>query len=249
VTDSRLEFQTELETLTEELSRMADVVTSSVETATSVIRKLDLEQARLVIEGDDLVDALALQLEERCTRLLALQAPVASDLRAIVGALWIVADFERCGDLAVNVVKAARRLLGTSLDDRLSNLIEHMGIEAVGLLRLAADAYVRRDASVAAALPDLDDRLDRLHRQWLAAIFEAHRTGCLEVEAGVQLALVGRYYERLGDHAVNVGNRVVYLVTGWLPEHTGAARQAARAQLRATDAWSDHTSEPGDEEV
>ena len=243
MTDSRLDFQAELDSLSGELGEMADLVIASVETATAVIRKLDLDRAREVIEGDDRVDELALRLEERCTRLLTLQSPFAKDLRSIVGALWIVADIERCGDLAVNVVKAARRLLGSNaLDDRLSTLVERMGVEAVGLLRIAADAYLTQDASVAAALPDLDDRLDRLHRQWLSAIFEAHREGCLDLEAGVQLALVGRYYERLGDHAVNIGNRVVYLVTGWLPEHTGAARQAARARLRAIDPLVDPDS-------
>lgn len=233
MTDStRQDFQAELGLVAHEVGLMAATVIESVETATEVLMDLDLEQARLVIERDDQVDAYALDLEERCTRLLTLQAPVANDLRSIVGALWIVADVERCGDLAVNVVKAARRLLGTSIDGRLRDLLERMGVEAIGLLQLAADAYARRDASVAAALPDLDDRLDRLHRQWLLAIFEAHHRGCLEVEAGVQLALVGRYYERLGDHAVNMGERIVYLVTGWLPEHTGAARQAARQRMR-----------------
>lgn len=235
MTDSRQEFQTALDVVASEVGEMADIVIASVETATAVLLRLDLDDARTVIERDDSVDALALNLEDRCTKLLALQAPVASDLRAIVSALWIVADFERCGDLAVNVVKAARRLLGISLGDQLSGLLERMGVEAVSLLRLAAKAYAARDASMAAALPDLDDELDRLHRQWLRAIFDAHRSGTLEVEAGVQLALVGRYYERLGDHAVNVGNRIVYLATGWLPEHTGAARQAARNRLRSTE--------------
>jgi len=232
VSDSRLDFQSELAFVSDEVTQLADAVIASIEVATNVLAKLDLEMARLVIERDDNVDQLALHLEERCVRLLTLQAPVATDLRAIVSALWIVADFERCGDLAVNLVKAARRLLRSPLDDRLAGLVDRMGIEAAGLLTLAADAYAKRDASVAAALPDLDDRLDRLHRQWLGAIFETHTAGGIDLEAAVQLALVGRYYERLGDHAVNIGTRVVYLATGWLPEHTGAARKAARERLR-----------------
>ena len=80
------------------------------------------------------------------------------------------------------------------------------------------------------SLGDLDDRLDQIHRDYIAEIFEASREGAFEVQAAVQLALIGRYYERIGDHAVNIGERVQYLVSGWLPEHTGAARAEARAR-------------------
>jgi phosphate transport system protein len=235
VTDGLPDLESELSLVVREVQQLAAMVIESTATATAVLRRLDLDEARAVIERDDEVDALALSLEDRCTRLLTLQAPVARDLRSTVAALWIVADFERCGDLAVNLAKAARRLLHTPLSDRLARLLDRMGTEAVGLLQVASTAYATRDASMAAALPDLDDVLDRLHREWLEAIFEAHRDGCLGVEAGVQLALVGRYYERLGDHAVNVGNRIVYLATGWLPEHTGAARRDARNRLRGSD--------------
>jgi phosphate transport system protein len=156
---------------------------------------------------------------------------MASDLRGVLVALWMIGEVERCGDLAANLSKAARRLYHSRIPDGLQALLPLMGTEATSLLRLAIDAYEAHDASVAAALDDFDDRLDALHRRWLGTIFESHRDGGLEVEAGVQLALVGRYYERIGDHAVNIGNRVVYLVTGWLPEHTGAARVEARRHL------------------
>ena len=104
-----------------------------------------------------------------------------------------------------------------------------MGDESAKLFRVAIDAYVERDDGKAAALDDMDDRLDALHKDYIQAIFETHERAELELQAGVQLALIGRYYERIGDHAVNIGERVRYMVTGWLPEHTGAAARGGPA--------------------
>jgi phosphate transport system protein len=84
---------------------------------------------------------------------------------------------------------------------------------------------------LAAALDDMDDHLDQIHKDYIEAIFEAHHDGGLAIDVAVQLALIGRYYERIGDHAVNIGTRVEYMVTGWLPEHSGAARHQARVAL------------------
>ena len=105
-----------------------------------------------------------------------------------------------------------------------------MSEEALRLMKLAIDAYVEANAGLAAALDDMDDRLDDLHNDYIQAIFESRAAEALELQAAVQLALIGRYYERIGDHAVNIGERVRYMVTGWLPEHTGAARVEARAR-------------------
>ena len=107
-----------------------------------------------------------------------------------------------------------------------------MGEEAQRLMRVAIDAYAERDDGKAAALDDMDDRLDTLHKDYIQAIFETHKAAGLDLQAGVQLALIGRYYERIGDHAVNIGERVRYMVTGWMPEHTGAARVAARFEAK-----------------
>ena len=101
-----------------------------------------------------------------------------------------------------------------------------MADESVRLFRLAMDAYADGDADLAGALDDMDDRLDELHRDYIQAILELY-ADVRDVQAAVQLALVGRYYERIGDHAVNIGERVQYMVTGWLPEHTSAGRRAA----------------------
>jgi len=97
------------------------------------------------------------------------------------------------------------------------------------LFRLAIDSYAEGNSGLAVALDDIDDRLDELHLDAIAAIFESNREQAFDLQVGVQLALVCRFYERVGDHAVNMGERVRYMVDGWLPEHSGALRARARA--------------------
>ena len=171
---------------------------------------------------------------------------MASDLRAVITALRLASEIERCGDLAVNIAKAARRLYGVELESKLRGIIERMSRSAVRLFRLSVDAYADADAGRAAALDDLDDELDDLHRAFIAAIFESHHSSGVDLRVGVQLALIGRFYERLGDHAVNIGERVQYMVTGWLPEHAGAARAAARGEVEAHAEETIHLEDYGE---
>ncbi len=206
---------------------------------TEVLLANDMKGALALIEADDELDSLTLHIEEQCYHVLALQQPMASDLRAIVTAVWLTGELERSGDLMVNVAKAARRIYGATLDPRLRGLIERMSEEAGRLMKLALDSYVERNASLGAALDDIDDGLDALHGDYIEAIFESHATHDLGLQAAVQLALIGRYYERIGDHAVNIGQRVQYMVTGWMPEQTGAARFQARSSLNEAVADAD----------
>jgi phosphate transport system protein len=229
-TDIRKSFHQQLDDIQHDIVRMAALVTEAVPQGTGVLLDGDLHGAQQLIEADDVLDTLALDVEERCYQLLALQQPMAGDLRSIVTALRMVSEIERSGDLVVNIAKGARRIYGTTFPPRMRGLITQMGEESAKLFRLAIDAYVEHDDGKAAALPDLDDRLDALHKDYIQEIFETHGRDELEIRAGVQLALIGRYYERIGDHAVNIGERVRYMVTGWLPEHTGAAREAVRRQ-------------------
>jgi phosphate transport system protein len=236
VTDVRRSFHQELDSIRNDIVRLAAMVTECIPRGTEVLLSNDLRGAKALIEDDDNIDALSLEIEDHCYQLLALQQPMASDLRAVVTAIRLVSEIERSGDLMVNVAKGSRRMYGVEFEPRLRGLIEQMSEEAVRLFHLAIDAYAEGNAGLAAALDDIDDRLDDLHVDYIEAIFESHRRGALDLEPGVQLALIGRYYERIGDHAVNIGNRVQYMVTGWLPEHTGAARVQARALQSDPDA-------------
>jgi len=227
--ETRTAFHQQLEDIQRDLLRAAARVTETIMRGTEVLLDLDMAAAQALIEGDDELDALTLDIEERCFMVLARQQPMAGDMRAVVTAIRLTSEIERSGDLMVNVAKAARRLYGSPVPTPLRSLLKAMAAEAVRLYQLAMDAYAEGDAGMAAAIDDMDDRLDQLHKDYIQAILELH-ADVQDVQVAVQLALVGRYYERIGDHAVNIGERVQYMVTGWLPEHTGAARHAARTQ-------------------
>ena len=227
-TEVRKNFHHELDIVRDDLVRMAGLVEEALARATRAFLDGDLAVAEQIMQGDDAIDALALSVEEHCYQLLALQQPMASDLRALMTAIRMCAEIERSGDLVANIMKAARRIYGAEIDPKMRGLLERMGGQVHRLFRLSIDAYVDKDVGLASALDDIDDEIDDLHVDFIQSIFETRESGELPLQVAVQLALVGRFYERIGDHAVNIGERVRYMCTGWLPEHTGAARQAAR---------------------
>ena len=220
----RKSFHQQLEDIKQDVIELAAMVVESIPRATQALLDADLSAAQAVIDYDDFLDAKSLEIDEHCLRLLALQQPMASDLRVIMTAMRLNWDLERAGDLACNICKTIRRMYGTPIEPKLRGLIVQMSEEAYRLTHLAIDAYAERNVALAAALDDMDDRLDALQRDFVIALIEQHDRSVMPLQSAVQLALVARYYERLGDHAVNIGERIQYMVTGWLPEHTGAAR-------------------------
>jgi phosphate transport system protein len=215
--ETRKQFHEALDDVRADIVRLAAMATEAIPRATSALLTDDLAAAQHVIDDDDVVDRQSLEIEEACLKLLALQQPMASDLRSLVTALKLNWELERSADLAVNVCKSARRMHPVRLAPGIRRIIEQMSDEAYRLMRLAVDAYVGFDAALAAALDDMDDRLDALQVDLIRAILAAHQSDVMPLIVAVQLALVGRYYERIGDHAVNIGERVEYLVTGAIP--------------------------------
>jgi phosphate transport system protein len=223
--DTRRNFHQQLDTIRDDLVHLAALVCESIPRGTQALLDGDLGAAQALIDGDDVLDRLAIEVEDRCYNQLALQQPMASDMRFVVTAIRLTAEIERSGDLMVNVAKGARRIYGLPIDPKVRGLLFAMSEEALRLYRHAIDAYVEGDESKAAALDDMDDTLDTIHREYIGAVLESCRAGTLDIQAAVQLALVGRYYERIGDHAVNVGERVRYMVSGWMPEARAVVRR------------------------
>jgi phosphate transport system protein len=251
----RQEYHESLDALRNELIRLGAMTAETVGIGTAVLLDRDLAGAQRLIDGDDAIDELSLELEEECFRLLALQAPMAGELRQLLTTLRVISELERSADLMVNVCKASRRVYDLDFTPKIRGLLEQMGVEAAFLTRTAIDAFVDADTSLAAALDDIDDRLDDLQVTYVEAIFESHQEDRLSLRGAVQLALIGRYFERVGDHAVNIGERVIYMVTGWLPESNAAARNALRAATAeveevgsdALDLGSEGPASPGDQ--
>jgi phosphate transport system protein len=222
-------FHQELEDARGELAHLAATVTELIPRATAILLDGDLEGADYLIRGDDEIDARSIDLEERCYRMIALQAPVATDLRMVMSLVRMVAEIERSADLCANICKATRRIWGHDLDPKLRGIISAMGQQARQLYTAAIDAFSANDLAKASAIDDMDSYLDSLQKQFVQAIFESHAAGRIDLQVAVQLAVVARFYERIGDHAVNVGERVRFVITGWLPEHHGAQRFRLRA--------------------
>ena len=226
--EHRFEFHEALDSIRSDAVRLGALTTEAIARGTAALLDKDLHAAQLIIDDDDVLDALSLQIEQDCYAVLALQNPMARDLRFIICSIRLQSELERSADLMVNVCKAARRLYDVEFDPRLRGLITQMSNEAVFLTRKAIDAYVEEDDGLASALDDMDSRLDDLHVSYVEAIFSAQGSEAMELRSAVQMALIGRYYERIGDHAVNIGERVNYMVTGWLPEQASLARLQSR---------------------
>jgi phosphate transport system protein len=226
----RHSFHQQLDDVTAGLVRLGQSVIELIPRATAVLLDNDLEGADYLIRGDDDVDARSMAIEEQCYRLLALQQPMAGDLRKITAALRINGEIERSADLLVNICKGARRILGHSIDQKVRSVIIRMAEQAQQQFTRAIDAYATSDLPLASALDDMDDLLDRLQTELIQAIFESHAAGNIDLQVAVQLAVIARFYERVGDHSVNIGERTRYMVTGRLPaHHSAAATLAARS--------------------
>lgn len=209
----RDEYRADLAEVSRLLVGMADLVRAAMREATAALLGADQTTAEEVLHGDAEIDALSRQVEEKVFELLARQAPVASDLRLLVTGLKVCADIERMGDLADHVAKTAlRRLPERAVPDELVPVISDMAVVADRMAAKISQVLETSDAQGGAELDQDDDQMDELHRQLFGLMLgTAWRHG---VSHAIDGALLGRFYERFADHAVNAGRQVVYLVTG-----------------------------------
>ncbi len=217
--ETRKSFHEQLEELRTDVIRLAAMTTEAVAAGTQALLDADLGAAERVVERDDVIDELTHAIEDTCFLLLATQQPIASDLRQVIAALRIIHELERSADLMVNVAKTTRRLYPHTLDPKVRGIIDQMGEQAANQTRVAIDAYADEDPACAAALADMDDAMDELTKSLFRTILAQASADEGAVQQAVQMALVGRHYERIADHAVSIARRVVFLVTGEQPAY------------------------------
>ncbi|HEX2850807.1 MAG TPA: phosphate signaling complex protein PhoU [Acidimicrobiales bacterium] len=206
----RLQFHRDLAIIDEKVVQLFALVAEGLAAATDAFLTGDRDAARELVARDKLIDELYGDVETLVQKQFALQSPMARDLRFLITILRIVPELERSHDLAEHIAKAAARGLSAELPPRVRGLVDEMGRLGVAMWRRAADAYIDRDAAVADQLDDDDDQLDECHASLIAEL----ASGQLSVPIATEMALIARFYERLGDHAVNVAKRVRYLASG-----------------------------------
>jgi phosphate transport system protein len=224
VVETRRTFDEQLQEVRAEVVKLAVKICEQIGAATQAFLDADLTLVDEIYDAHREITERVLQIEHRVYQLFALQQPMASDLRAMLAVLRILHEIELTGGLMRNVARATRRLYPRELPPRIRGIIERMGAQASVQTHLAVDAFADNDEAIASALPDMDDVMDDLQKELFRAIFagfagESTDEGVLQM--AVQLAFVGRDYERAADHAVMIGRWVEFMITGQLPGDAG----------------------------
>lgn len=228
--ETRRHFHEQLGEIEALVLQMGESSRSLFQRALDAIESQDLADCDAVIQGDDVVDRFYMQIERAVVELFALQGPVASDLRFLAAMLHVNLHLERIADMGVNVAKIAKAAFGLPRNPSVLAQLKDMGAIAVAMLAVAMDSFARRDVELARELPGMDEPLDNLNRGMLAEILTRSADKRM-LEWGVHMHVVARQIERVGDHAVDIGEQVAYVVTGAFQEFTGASDLEGGAKL------------------
>jgi len=222
----RISFTEELSQLEAALQEEGDLVLRALRSSLNALARGDEELADEVISFDDEVDRRYIALEEGVQSLLARQTPVAADLRLVLAILRVNLHLERMADYCVTVAKLTKLMGDLNVsDERIGQSIEDMGQRAEQMIRVALDSFASRDADKALTLVELDELIDRANRNASEVVLSLGDTP-QEREYGLRMLVVSRCVERIGDHAVDIGEQVVYLVTGEFREFSDASHPA-----------------------
>jgi phosphate transport system protein len=220
--ETRLRFHERLHALESEVQQTGVQARRLLQQALQALADGDLGACERVVRGDDEVDKLYLDVEQRILGLFALQTPVASDLRLLTALLHINLHLERIADQAVNMAKITCAADGLPRNPRVLGDLQEMGALALGMVSTAMDALARRDLELARRLPELDDPIDELNRGMLAQVLAASDDRGV-LEWGIRMYVVSRQIERIGDNAVDIAEQVAFVVTGQFHEFTDAS--------------------------
>jgi phosphate transport system protein len=223
--DMRVTFQEELQQVEAALQEEGDYVLRALRAAVNALEQADAELADEVIAFDDEIDSRYLSIQEGIQSLLARQTPVAVDLRLVLALLHANLHLERMGDYCVTIAKLTKLVAEEKPDEGLVQAFEEMGQRAEQMIRVALDSFQRRDLLGASSLVDLDELIDRANRRAVERVLD-FADDQSKREWGLQMIIVSRCLERIGDHAVDIGEQTAFLITGEFREFTDASHQA-----------------------
>jgi phosphate transport system protein len=222
----RTAFSDDLDRLEALLQEEGALVLRVLRGSLNALEQRDRELADEVISFDDAVDRLYLAVEEGIQTLLARQTPVASDLRLVLAILHVNLHLERMADYGVTIAKLSKLVAGAEPEPTVLDVLEEMGSRAEEMIRVALDSFERRDLEGAESLVDLDELIDRANRRFVELMLGIGPQ--LSLEWGTRMLLVSRALERIGDHAVDIGEQTAYLLTAEFREFTDASHPEPR---------------------
>jgi phosphate transport system protein len=215
-------FQEQLERLEAALQDQGQLVLRALRSSVNALYRRDVDLADEVIAFDDEIDRLYLQVEDEIQTILARQTPVASDLRLVLAMIHVNLHLERMADYCVTVAKLVKLAYGLHSDETLLDGFREMGLRAEEMLIVAIDSFMDRDAEAAERLVELDELIDRANRRVVGHLLEIGSDPASR-EWGLRMIIVSRALERIGDHAVDIGEQTAYLITGQFREFTDAS--------------------------
>jgi len=210
---TRNHFDNELQELIKDMIKMSSIVEEALSDSINALKKHDIELADKVIALDDLVDSMELEIEDKCLKLIALQQPIAKDLRIIATALKIITDLERIADHAVDIAKITKRLSGEKYIKELIDL-PRMAYIVTGMVKDSIDAYVRQDVEKAREVSKRDDEVDGLHSQIFRELLLLMMEDPRKINQSTYFLFTSQSIERIADHVTNVCEWIIYAVTG-----------------------------------
>ena len=223
----RVSFQDQLDSTENALQEEGELVLRALRGAMNALWEQDAELSDEVIAFDDQIDGIYFNIQGGIQSLLAQQTPVASDLRLVLALLHSNLHLERMGDYCVTIAKLVKLVSEAEAEPALVEAFTDMGTRAEGMIRVALDAFAQRDVAAAESLVDLDELIDRSNRRVVGQVL-ALGSDPERLEWGLRMITVSRCLERIGDHAVDIGEQVSYLVTGEFREFTDASRRSDR---------------------
>ncbi len=211
--EKRIVFERQMEGLQKKLLQMGDLVEEAIARAIESLKTQDLKMAEAVIKNDDRIDELELEIEEGCLTLIATQQPMARDLRKVATLLKMIGDLERMADYASDIAKTVKHIGTQPLIKPLVDIPRMTRVTQL-MVKESLDSYIKEDVSMAVSMAQHDDEVDMLHKQIYRELLTVMMENPRTITQATYLLFISRYLERIADHATNIGENVVFLVTG-----------------------------------